>query len=121
MIRSHLNIFTKKMQQPAPINEGENVPKAFQAWAWKHGKEHAVQLSKERDAFGQEKYGQPLMTGDGRDTIKDITDELGDGNHYLYKAIMMKLEVSDQDKERLTELALVAQVLVNKLCSDGQV
>lgn len=106
--------------QPDPVNEGQNVPQAFQAWAFKHNKTHALQLSKDRDAFGQEKYGQPLMTGDGRDTVKDITDELGDANHYLFKAILMGLEVSDHDKDRLSELALVAMVLVSKLTSDGQ-
>jgi len=82
---------TSRFVQPAPIRSGENVPKMFRKWAAKHGHNDAAILSFERDAFGQEKYGQPLMSNDGRDTIKDIEDEVGDALHYITKAKMQGL------------------------------
>ena len=75
-------------QQPAPVAIGDNVPEAFQRWANEHGFDGAVRLSEARDAFGRAKYGQPLMTGDGRRTDIDALDELGDLLHYLFKAKM---------------------------------
>ena len=75
-------------QQPDPVNKGRNVPEAFQKWASANGHEEACELSKIRDSFGQSKYGQPLMSEDGRDTIQDVIEEIGDMLHYLYKAKM---------------------------------
>ena len=74
--------------QPPPLNKGENVPEAFRKWSLEHGHPEAHALSEKRDAFGQSKYGQPLMTKDGRDTVQDIEEEIGDMFHYLYKAKM---------------------------------
>lgn len=41
-----------------------------------------------RSAFGREKYGQPLMTGDGRDSVNDAAQEGYDLLQYAYKASM---------------------------------
>lgn len=94
--------------QPAPRNEGENVPEAFRRWAALRGYDAAVALSEKRDAFGREKYGQPLMSDDGRDTMQDAVEEIGDPArkrsgarkrdlmHYLFKA---KMQGKDLSKE----------------------
>lgn len=74
--------------QPPPQRAGTAVPEAFRAWASSHGFKEAVTLSEQRDAFGQTKYGQPLMTQDGRCSVTDAMDEIGDLMHYVYKAKM---------------------------------
>lgn len=74
--------------QPPPVPKGEAVPPVFQAWAARNGFPEAEELSRDRATFGEAKYGQPLMTEDGRDSIEDAKDELGDFCHYLQKAIM---------------------------------
>lgn len=86
------------MSQPNPVNKGENVPSEFRNWAQHNGFDDASQLSKIRDLFGQTKYGQPLMSEDGRDTIKDAVEEIGDLLHYLYKARMNNLDVDSIKK-----------------------
>lgn len=78
----------RQTRQPTPQNRGENVPVAFQAWAEHNGFSESVALSVQRDRFGQDKYGQPLMTEDGRVTMADATDEMGDLLHYVFKARM---------------------------------
>lgn len=82
--------------QPAPRNEGENVPEAFRRWAALRGYNASVALSEKRDAFGREKYGQPLMSDDGRDTMQDAVEEIGDLMHYLYKAKMQGVDLSKE-------------------------
>lgn len=44
-----------------------------------------VKLIKQRDAFGRAKYGQPLMSQDGRNGIEDAKQELGDLMQYVMK------------------------------------
>jgi len=45
-------------------------------------------LIEERDQFGRAKYGQSLMTFDGRDTAKEIEDELADAIQYTAKGLV---------------------------------
>lgn len=78
----------QRVAQPPPVPHGEVVPPVFQEWARANGFAEAAELSASRAAFGEAKYGQPLMTKDGRDSIEDAKDELGDFGHYLQKAIM---------------------------------
>jgi hypothetical protein len=40
--------------------------------------ERLIHLIEQRDAFGRQKYGQPLMSQDGRDGCEDARQELGD-------------------------------------------
>jgi NTP pyrophosphatase (non-canonical NTP hydrolase) len=44
-------------------------------------------LVEARAAFGLEKYGQPLMSEDGRDGVEDALQEAGDLLAYTYKAL----------------------------------
>ena len=46
----------------------------------------AIPLIRARDAFGRKKYGQPLMSEDGRDTALDALQEMGDLLQYVWKA-----------------------------------
>lgn len=73
-------------QQPPPVRAGVAVPPLFQEWARAHGFGTAAILSEDRAAFGEEKYGQPLMTEDGRVSAEDAKDEVGDFFHYTFKA-----------------------------------
>lgn len=84
----------QRVAQPPPVPRGEAVPPVFQEWARANGFTEAADLSVSRAAFGEAKYGQPLMTEDGRDSIEDALDELGDAEHYLQKAIMNGEDVS---------------------------
>jgi hypothetical protein len=70
------------------------VPERLRDWAWLNGYDFVVRLSEERERFGMQKYGQTLMHSDGRDTSKDIMDEIGDMFHYLAKARMQGMDVS---------------------------
>lgn len=46
---------------------------------------YVLDLVRQRDAFGRAKYGQGLMTFDGRDTYEDLRQELGDALQYTFK------------------------------------
>lgn len=94
--------------QPAPRNNGENVPEAFREWAAQHNFPHAVALSEERDAFGRAKYGQPLMTDDGRVTMVDAVQEMGDLLHYVFKARMNREPLDEVAKYLPTLFVLLA-------------
>lgn len=48
----------------------------------------ALHLVRQRDAFGRAKYGQPLMTGDGRDHVNDAVAEQVDGAFYEVAALL---------------------------------
>jgi len=47
-------------------------------------------LIDQREQYGIDKYGQSLKTFDGRDNLKDVTDEVLDAMVYLTKAFMEK-------------------------------
>lgn len=82
------DLLSKVGKQPDPVRSGTNVPEAFQRWARDNGFDDAERLSIRRDRFGREKYGQPLMSGDRRDSVIDALEEIGDLNHYVFKAIL---------------------------------
>ncbi len=57
--------------------------------------DHLIALVKERDAFGRAKYGQPLMSNDGRNGIEDARQELGDLLQYVMKCKLAGQDLSD--------------------------
>lgn len=83
--------------EPPPKPEGELVTPPLIAWLEARGHAAAAQLVRERDAYGRTKYGQGLMTGDGRDTIEDLRQELGDAMQYAWKARMQGLKLTSVD------------------------
>jgi hypothetical protein len=80
--------------EPAPKPKGEIVPDKLIEWLQDNiprrtyiiNTNDMIDLIKERDEFGRKKYGQPLMSQDGRNTIEDARQELGDLMQYIYKA-----------------------------------
>lgn len=76
--------------EPNPIPEGKVVSNILINWISENGGEDSkacIELIRERDLFGRQKYGQPLMTKDGRNTIEDLRQEIGDALQYTMKAI----------------------------------
>lgn len=83
--------------EPPPKPHGEAVTPALLSWlkvnaddGWCSAEayEEMKTLVQKRDAFGRAKYGQPLMTKDGRNTAEDALQELGDLAQYMFKARM---------------------------------
>lgn len=104
--------------QPKPKLEGESVPDKLIEWIStldsvpKETIDKGIVLIKQRDAFGRQKYGQPLMTQDGRKTIVDALEELGDLLQYLYKAKL--------NNEDCTEIKILVP-LIDALLDDCSV
>ena len=104
----------KSKPAPSPKRLGEVIPKSriifFQNSKIEESiKTKLIELIMERDAFGREKYGQPLMSMDGRDTIEDARQEIGDLLQYTHKAI-----VNGEDLEPIRELVLGLNYMLNQ-------
>lgn len=79
--------------EPPPVKKGKEVAKELIEFILiakldNEQKRKIIELITERYEFGMKKYGQPLMTEDGRDDINDALQELGDLMQYIYKAKM---------------------------------
>ncbi len=87
--------------EPSPKFKGDIVPDALidhianRSTLCSEEREMFVSLIKERDAFGRAKYGQPLMSGDGRNGIEDARQELGDFIQYAYKCKMAGIDLRE--------------------------
>lgn len=66
--------------QPDPVDAGEVVFETMDVEG------RLAELLEARHRFGLEKYGQPLRTSDGRDTVSDLKQELADAVMYARKA-----------------------------------
>lgn len=82
--------------EPPPQPKGQPVTPQLVAWLGQHGSAQSIELVQARAAFGLGKYGQGLMTGDGRNTFNDISDELGDAQQYAFKALINTDLTSEQ-------------------------
>lgn len=74
--------------EPPPVPRGEEVAPRLIAWLESWDDRTTADLVRARVAFGRAKYGQPLMSDDGRDTSEDLRQELGDALMYAAKAAM---------------------------------
>lgn len=76
--------------QPKPQAKGYPVyPVLLDYVQTKYGKDSELaSLVTDRYWQGMERYGQPLMTDDGRDTESDLAQELMDALYYTQKGIM---------------------------------
>ena len=87
--------------EPPPNQGGEIVTDALKSWISrqehipKDDRASAEKLITERDAYGFDKYGQHLMTIDGRNTVEDARQELGDLLQYCYKGRMNGEDLSE--------------------------
>lgn len=75
-----------------------------------------IELVKERSNFGIAKYGQPLMSEDGRNGIEDARQELGDLIQYCFKIKMQKNKNPEEIQEFL-KLVKTAMVVINYIFS----
>lgn len=72
--------------KPGGVPAADSLESALD-WLGTQHPEEVMGLVRKRAAFGVSKYGVPLCSDDGRDTHKDVEDELGDLWHYTGKAI----------------------------------
>lgn len=89
---------TESKPEPAPVPKGRVVYdslisslKSFDTGDDKSSaaaRDDLVTLVTQRHNFGKKKYNQPLMTEDGRDTVEDLRQEIGDAAQYAFKAVM---------------------------------
>lgn len=103
----------KSKPEPDPILCGEPVPERLISFLQSSDIDEnvlisAVNLIKSRDAFGRDKYGQPLMSKDGRDEIEDAMQELGDLMQYAFKAKM-----NGRPLDRLREITVALDLILS--------
>jgi hypothetical protein len=102
--------------QPKPKLEGVSVPDKLIEWISNQNElpketiSKGISLIQQRDAFGRQKYGQPLMTMDGRKTMVDALEELGDLLQYLYKA-----KLNHEDCSEIKTLIPILNTLIADL------
>jgi hypothetical protein len=87
--------------QPAPKQGGVEVHSLLDTYlkgtAGEHDKYFREKLE-ERYKFGKSKYGQGLMTNDGRDGPRDLEEELLDATYYLVKCLYRKENIDNAKK-----------------------
>jgi len=99
--------------EPDPINEGVEVAPLLKNWIESCElfldslKEKAIKLIDERTEYGLKKYGQPLMSKDGRNSIEDARQELGDLIQYVFKAIL-----NHEDVNEIYEILMILNLLL---------
>lgn len=69
-------------------NAGEPVFPVLRTWLANYGAAELLPFVDDRESYGVNKYGQTLMTGDGRHTPTEIVTELLDALAYGTKAMM---------------------------------
>lgn len=104
--------------EPPPTHGGVLVVPPLIEWLTEHKAPRAlIELIQARDAFGRVKYGQGLMTNDGRDNQEDIIQEIGDAFVYCYKA-HLRGEITSHNHTVLTNhLRMLIQLLDESLTS----
>lgn len=90
--------------QPAPKAKGQVV--YYSLLTKRQFKPEIKELLRRRFLQGMEKYGQPLMSDDGRDNDADLIQELIDAVFYCQKAIL-------QDRQDEPTLDDIIRVLEN--------
>lgn len=95
--------------EPPPVNSGISVTERLIDWLEQHGYRSSRDLILERQAYGIQKYGQTLMSNDGRNSVEDARQEIGDLMQYL-----MKISINGESCHQLKE---PIQALI-KLCDE---
>lgn len=96
--------------EPPPKPHGVVVPDALIKYLKEnHSQEGTslIGLVQERNAFGMAKYGQPLMSQDGRNGVEDARQEAGDLLQYIYKVHLTG------DKEGVEKLVKLLQSILS--------
>lgn len=100
--------------EPAPLNEGLDVSEELMSILRALKKDATLKLVEERRAFGIEKYGQSLMSGDGRNEIEDARQEMGDLLQYVFKITLNKHLHSRGDIDNFKTLWAEVKTLVDQ-------
>lgn len=94
-------------QQPKPTKGGVEVYSIMFNYLGNEGKESGEESGEEKEIkellksrydFGKKKYGQALMTEDGRDVVRDLEEELLDAIYYLSSALYTKKDITRAKK-----------------------
>ena len=116
--------YKASLPEPSPRNAGREVTPILLDHINRLGQEgelslHQVEelcsLVKERDAYGRVKYGQPLMTEDGRDDIEDARQEIGDFIQYVVKA-----SANGKDLSAISSLLASTTIVFDSLLRSGE-
>lgn len=101
--------------EPPPKDEGKSVTTELIRYArdldpteYSLPTRKFIDLIKARELYGIQKYGQTLKTKDGRNTVEDALQELGDLCQYLFKARLNK-----EDITKVKELLLYVDIIAN--------
>ena len=117
----------KSVPEPPPVPKGEIVPDKLikilsQMSEYSANPEVKAKLAElsdlieERNNFVIEKYGQPLYSEDGRNSIEDARQELGDLLQYVCKIKMQKHKDPEEIQEFL-KLVKTGLVVINYIFS----
>jgi len=78
-------------------------------------------LIQQRNAFGMQKYGQPLYSQDGRNGLEDARQELDDLLQYVCKVQMSPAgQHTEEEKQDFLNLFNTAAVLVRVILQNAQ-
>ncbi len=119
--------------EPPPINKGEVVPTVLINYlqlfsqnfsqnvnneartTFQESMTSLVSLIEQRDNFGRAKYGQPLMSQDGRNGVEDAKQELGDLLQYVMKCKLSGQVIPEKDVNLfLTGIVVLKRLLLEK-------
>jgi len=94
-----VDLMDLRRAQPVPKKKGVKVPPVLISFIREMDlpdqvKQNAVTLVTARDSLGKEKYGQSLMSDDGRDPYIDALQELGDLLQYLMQCRLNGVDVA---------------------------
>lgn len=94
--------------EPPPRAEGAPIPELLVEWIEEHIEKSGtvVEDVQARAEFGFKKYGQYLMSDDGRDTINDARQEAIDLLKYMYKA-----KIRGEDVSKLSDVLSIIVTL----------
>lgn len=94
--------------EPPPRAEGAPIPELLVEWIEEHIEKSGtvVEDVQARAEFGFKKYGQYLMSDDGRDTINDARQEAIDLLKYMYKA-----KIRGEDVSKLSDVLSIIATL----------
>lgn len=85
-------------QQPKPVNKGIVIFNLIQSYLDqvedKSFNSEVLEQLFQRYTFGLQKYGQPLKSDDGRDSVRDANEELLDCIQYLIKCKYNKCDIN---------------------------
>lgn len=95
---------------PDPIQKGVNVSESLLNFLKNNKLNEAELISniiKQRVEYGIKKYGQPLMSDDGRETQIDAVQELGDFLQYFWK-----MHINGEDTILIKKILSI----INEIC-----